>query len=141
MAFGPGARVADAGLDDHGERPLEVAALDLDHGNARDALDWLEENDPPTALHMAAKLSAFWSIRGHFGEGRRRLRSLLDLVPDSTPDRVAASKGLPGRLSTKGIRLTTSSLKASRSPTPWGTASARQPGCCLGGGRCCPPVT
>jgi len=70
-----------------------LAALDLDHDNVRAALDWLQEHDPPTAVHMAAKLSAFWSIRGHFGEGRRRLRSLLDLVPDSTPDRVAALQG------------------------------------------------
>lgn len=70
-----------------------LAGLDAEHDNVRAALDWLQGNDPPSALHMVAKLSAFWAIRGHFGEGRRRLRDVLDLAPEGTPDRVAALNG------------------------------------------------
>lgn len=70
-----------------------LARLDLDHDNLRAALDWLQANDPRTALRMAAKLTAFWSIRGHFTEGRRRLHELLELVPAPTRDRVAALTG------------------------------------------------
>jgi len=70
-----------------------LASLDRDHDNLRAALDWLQEHDPSAALRMAAKLTAFWSIRGHFTEGRRRLHDLLNLVPAETPERVAALNG------------------------------------------------
>ena len=70
-----------------------LALLDRDHDNLRAALDWLQEHDPATALRMAGKLTAFWSIRGHFTEGRRRLHDLLDLVPAETRERVAALNG------------------------------------------------
>lgn len=70
-----------------------LAVLDRDHDNLRAALDWLHEHDPPGALRMAAKLTAFWSIRGHFTEGRRRLRDLLNLVHAETGERVAALNG------------------------------------------------
>jgi predicted ATPase/DNA-binding CsgD family transcriptional regulator len=70
-----------------------LALLDQDHDNLRAALDWLQEHDPWAALRMAAKLTAFWSVRGHFTEGSRRLHDLLALVPDGTRDRVAALNG------------------------------------------------
>jgi predicted ATPase/DNA-binding CsgD family transcriptional regulator len=70
-----------------------LALLDSDHDNLRAALGWLQEHDPPAALRMAGKLTAFWSVRGHFGEGRRRLADLIALVPAETPDRVAALNG------------------------------------------------
>jgi non-specific serine/threonine protein kinase len=88
-----------AALADQLERPPIwpdnefLALLDRDHDNLRAALDWLQEHDASTALRMAAKLTAFWSIRGHFTEGRRRLSEVLDLVPRDTPDRVAALNG------------------------------------------------
>ncbi|MBC9822999.1 LuxR C-terminal-related transcriptional regulator [Terrabacter sp. MAHUQ-38] len=67
--------------------------LDRDHDNLRAALDWLQADDATTALAMAAHLTGFWSMRGHFSEGRRRLRTLLDLVPAASPERVAALTG------------------------------------------------
>ena len=56
--------------------------LELEHDNLRAALDHLSGTDPGTALRMANRLSGFWSIRGYFSEGRRRLAALRDLVPD-----------------------------------------------------------
>lgn len=56
--------------------------LELEHDNLRAALDHLSATDPGTALRMAIRLSGFWSIRGYFSEGRRRLAALRDLVPD-----------------------------------------------------------
>ncbi|MGW9415348.1 LuxR C-terminal-related transcriptional regulator [Arthrobacter cupressi] len=87
-----------------------LAGLDLDHDNIRAALDWFETNDPPAALHMAAKLSAFWSIRGHFTEGRRRLERALELVPEESPDRVAARNGLGWLAADQGERQSTYEL-------------------------------
>lgn len=87
-----------------------LAGLDLDHDNIRAAVDWLEMTDPPAALHMAAKLSAFWSIRGHFTEGRRRLERLLELVPEESPDRVAARNGLGWLAADQGERQATYEL-------------------------------
>lgn len=56
--------------------------LELEHDNLRAALDHLSTTDPATALRMANRLAGFWSIRGYFSEGRRRLAALRDLVPD-----------------------------------------------------------
>jgi non-specific serine/threonine protein kinase len=44
-------------------------------------------------LRLANRLTAFWSARGHFSEGRRRLGELLELVPDDDPERVDALGG------------------------------------------------
>ncbi|MDN5860070.1 MAG: LuxR C-terminal-related transcriptional regulator [Pseudonocardia sp.] len=70
-----------------------LAVLDDELDNMRAALDWLQEHDPATALRMAANLTAFWTMRGHFTEGRRRLHNLLGLVAGETRDRVAALNG------------------------------------------------
>jgi predicted ATPase/DNA-binding CsgD family transcriptional regulator len=59
---------------------LDLLELELD--NLRAALDHLSATDPRTALRMANRLSGFWSIRGYFSEGRRRLAALRHLVPD-----------------------------------------------------------
>ncbi len=56
--------------------------LELEHDNLRAALDHLSATDASTALRLANRLSGFWSIRGYFSEGRRRLAALRDLVPD-----------------------------------------------------------
>jgi non-specific serine/threonine protein kinase len=66
-----------------------LARLDQDHDNLRAALDRLQGREPRRALQMAAKLTTYWSIRGHFGEGRRRLQHLLDRCPTPSPERVA----------------------------------------------------
>jgi DNA-binding CsgD family transcriptional regulator len=58
---------------------------------------------------MAARLTAFWSNRGHFTEGRRRLHQLLALVPGGSADRVAALNGA-GWLALDQGELSTSTL-------------------------------
>lgn len=67
--------------------------LELEHDNFRAALDWCRLEDPAAGLQLANRLAAFWSARGHFTEGRRRLGELLDLVPVESPDRVEAMNG------------------------------------------------
>jgi predicted ATPase/DNA-binding SARP family transcriptional activator len=67
--------------------------LDAEHNNIRAALDWYLDEDPLTALRLAAAMSAYWSLHGHFSEGRRRLRELLALVPDQNSVRVSALNG------------------------------------------------
>ncbi len=67
--------------------------LEAEHNNIRAALSWYREHDPPTALRLAASMSAFWSLRGHHTEGRQRLGELLGLVPDENMARVSALNG------------------------------------------------
>ncbi len=70
-----------------------LARLDLDHDNLRAALDLLQDRDPRRALQLAARLTTYWSIRGHFGEGRRRLHDLLARCPGASRERVAGLNG------------------------------------------------
>jgi predicted ATPase/DNA-binding CsgD family transcriptional regulator len=67
--------------------------LDLEHNNLRAAIDWYRQEDPPAAVRMAAAMSLFWSLHGHYTEGRQRLRQLLDLVPEENTVRVRALNG------------------------------------------------
>ncbi len=67
--------------------------LELEHDNFRAALDWYRQEDPAASLRLANRLTAFWSARGHFSEGRRRLGELLELVPDDDLERVDAMNG------------------------------------------------
>jgi predicted ATPase len=67
--------------------------LDLEHDNLRAAIDWYRQEDPAAALRMAAAMSLFWSLRGHYTEGRQRLRRLLGLVPGENTLRVRALNG------------------------------------------------
>lgn len=60
--------------------------LELEHDNLRAALDHCSATDSGTALRIANRLSGFWSIRGHFSEGRRHLATLRELVPDHDPE-------------------------------------------------------
>ena len=72
-------------------------ALEHEHDNFRAALDWFRRADPAMALRLANRLTAFWSARGHFSEGRRRLGELLDMrdgaVTGSDTERVRALNG------------------------------------------------
>jgi predicted ATPase/DNA-binding CsgD family transcriptional regulator len=54
--------------------------LESEHDNFRAALDWYRDHSPSAGLQLANRLTAFWSARGHFSEGRRRLGELLELV-------------------------------------------------------------
>lgn len=88
------ALAAGAGPYLTGPRELEwVERLDLEHDNVRAAIDWHRKTSPREALGVAASMSAFWARRGHFAEGRQRLASLLDVVPEETETRVRAING------------------------------------------------
>jgi non-specific serine/threonine protein kinase len=78
--------------------------LELEHDNFRVALDWYRREDPSAALRLANRLTAFWSARGHFSEGRRRLGELLELVPDDDPERVDALSGAAWLATDQGDR-------------------------------------
>src|SRR5436190_11919960 len=67
--------------------------LELEHDNFRAALDWYRATDPALALRLANRLTGFWSVRGHFSEGRRRLGDLLERVPVDDPERLDALAG------------------------------------------------
>ncbi len=60
--------------------------LELEHDNLRAALDHCSASAPENGLRMANRLTGFWSIRGHFSEGRRRLATLRELVSDDDPE-------------------------------------------------------
>ena len=68
--------------------------LDDEHNNIRAAIDWYGQQDLPAALRLAAAMSWFWSLHGHYTEGRQRLRRLLGLVPDENVVRVRALNGV-----------------------------------------------
>jgi predicted ATPase/DNA-binding CsgD family transcriptional regulator len=87
-AMAAGVERAPCWPDKHG-----LDQLALEHDNFRAAIDWLRVADPSAALRLAGNLTAFWSARGHFIEGRRRLAELLDLVPEQTRERVVALNG------------------------------------------------
>lgn len=86
------AEAAARGLRGPGE--LEwLDRLEAEHQNIRAALDWCSQHEPYTALRLGAAMSHFWGVRGHFTEGRRRLRVLLDACEEVTPTRVNALNG------------------------------------------------
>ena len=84
--------------------------LELEHDNFRAALDFYRRADPFAALRLANRLTAFWSARGHFSEGRRRLGDLLDLVPDDDIGRVEALAGAGWLAADQGDRATAVAL-------------------------------
>ena len=58
--------------------------LEHEYNNLRIALDYYASKDAGTAreLELAVLMSAFWEIRGHWSEGRERLRHALSRQPD-----------------------------------------------------------
>src|SRR5499425_3311875 len=84
--------------------------LELEHDNFRAALDFYRRAGPAAALRLANGLTAFWSARGHFSEGRRRLGDLLDLVPDDDIGRVDALSGAGWLAADQGDRATAVAL-------------------------------
>ncbi|MBV9094965.1 MAG: tetratricopeptide repeat protein [Streptosporangiaceae bacterium] len=67
--------------------------LEAEHQNIRAAIDWYTQREPCQALRLAAAMSRFWGVRGHFTEGRRRLKALLDMCGDESSTRVRALNG------------------------------------------------
>jgi tetratricopeptide (TPR) repeat protein len=86
------AEAADRGLRGPGEWGW-LERLEAEHQNIRVAIDWYQQREPGDALRLAAAMSRFWGVRGHFTEGRRRLKSLLELSRDGTSTRVKALNG------------------------------------------------
>jgi non-specific serine/threonine protein kinase len=61
--------------------------LDVENDNVRAALDWSESHDPAVGLQLAGALWRFWRYRNRYDEGRRWLRTFLDLAPVSDETR------------------------------------------------------
>jgi predicted ATPase/DNA-binding CsgD family transcriptional regulator len=84
----------EAGRALRGPSELEwLDRLEAEHQNIRAAIDWYQQHEPRDALRLAAAMSRFWGVRGHFTEGRRRLKALLDMCGDGTSTRVKALNG------------------------------------------------
>jgi non-specific serine/threonine protein kinase len=80
--------------------------LELEHDNFRAALDWYRHHDPSAGLLLANRLTAFWSARGHFSEGRWRLAELLEAVPDTDPGWVDGMNGAAWLATDQGDSVT-----------------------------------
>jgi DNA-binding CsgD family transcriptional regulator len=87
-------------------------------------MNWYAQADPAMALRLANRLTGFWSVRGHFSEGRRRLGDLAGLVPDDDPERLDALNGAAWLATDQGdrasaIRLLDESIERARAaPDP-----------------------
>jgi predicted ATPase/DNA-binding CsgD family transcriptional regulator len=84
----------EAGRALRGPSELEwLERLEAEHQNIRAAIDWYQQHESPSALRLAVAMSRFWAVRGHFTEGRGRLKALLDVYGDGTSTRVEALNG------------------------------------------------
>ncbi len=84
-AFGHFARraeEADAGLRGPSQKAW-LDALAADHDNIASALTWALAESPTEALALAARLSWFWYLRGHYREGREWLDQALARATDA----------------------------------------------------------
>jgi non-specific serine/threonine protein kinase len=86
------AQAAGPGLRGPGEQEW-LERLEVEYQNIRAAIDWYTQHEPRDALRLAAAMSRFWGVRGHFTEGRGRLRALLGMTRDATAMRVKALNG------------------------------------------------
>jgi predicted ATPase/DNA-binding CsgD family transcriptional regulator len=86
------AQAAGPGLRGPGEQEW-LERLEVEYQNIRAAIDWYTQHEPRQALRLAAAMSRFWGVRGHFTEGRGRLRALLGMTRDATAMRVKALNG------------------------------------------------
>lgn len=84
----------------------DLITLEREHDNLRAALDHYLESDPARALRMANRLTGFWSIRGYFTEGRRRLADLRQHATDGEPDFTDALIGEAWLATDQGDRAT-----------------------------------
>jgi predicted ATPase len=86
------ARSADIELRTRPETWLD--RLDAEHDNFRAALDHFSSTaQSQKALALAAALARFWTMRGHFTEGRARLEQVLTRDPAPTVARADALNG------------------------------------------------
>jgi tetratricopeptide (TPR) repeat protein len=86
------AQTADIELRGRPETWLDV--LESEHDNFRAALDHFSSTGKSQeALALAAALARFWTMRGHFTEGRSRLEQLLAQDTTPTAERARALNG------------------------------------------------
>jgi predicted ATPase/DNA-binding CsgD family transcriptional regulator len=74
-------------------QPDWLDRLDVEHNNLRASIEWFRQENPAAAMRLAAALWMYWSLHGHYNEGRQRLRQLLGTVPGETAVRVRALNG------------------------------------------------
>ena len=98
------AQAAGPGLRGPGEREW-LERLEAEHQNIRAAIDWYTQHEPRDALRLAAAMSRFWGVRGHFTEGRQRLRALLGMTGDATSTQIKALNGAASLAIDQGDRI------------------------------------
>ena len=86
------AEAADRGLRGPGERGW-LERLEAEHQNIRVAIDWYQQHEPGDALRLAAAMSRYWGVRGHFTDGRRRLSRCSSSSRNGTSTPVKALNG------------------------------------------------
>jgi predicted ATPase/class 3 adenylate cyclase len=79
-----------------------VAQLEVDQDDLRAALDWLEPNDPDSALELAGALGWFWLSHGLLDEGSSRLASTLERSEAAGRTRARALTASGGLVARRG---------------------------------------
>lgn len=65
--------------------------LEMEHDNLGAAMvSAAELGEPDAGLRLAAALGSYWQLRGHFSEGRARLRVALSTSDEASPSRARA---------------------------------------------------
>jgi predicted ATPase/class 3 adenylate cyclase len=81
----------------HAAKVLE--RLEVEHDNMRGAMQWaLKTGDAELALGLGGALWWFWSVRGHYGEGRRWLEQALAMDGRTSPESRAMARAGVGAL-------------------------------------------
>jgi predicted ATPase/class 3 adenylate cyclase len=81
----------------HAAKVLE--RLDVEHDNMRSALQWaLKTGEAELALGLGGALWWFWSVRGHYGEGRRWLEQALAMDGRTSREPMAMARAGLGAL-------------------------------------------
>jgi predicted ATPase len=81
----------------HAAKVLE--RLDVEHDNMRGAMQWaLKTGEAELALGLGGALWWFWSVRGHYGEGRRWLEQALAMDGRTSREPMAMARAGLGAL-------------------------------------------
>jgi tetratricopeptide (TPR) repeat protein len=104
--------------------------LETELDNLRAALEWALDADPETAVQIAAGLTYFWQLRGHFAEGRNWVITALARYealtpPDGEPDRARLTLRAKAQLAAAIFAFALGELIAARSHATASTDLAR----------------
>ena len=72
------------------DQPQWFDRLAAEHGNLRLALDWALVNDVEAGCAVAGNMWLYWEARDHITEGRRRLATMLEVLPSASAARPKA---------------------------------------------------